>query len=157
MTLSKNRLGGLIFLLLSMTYGYTATEITLFPGEEFEPVTSRTFPYALALLGAICSLALIVFDRESESAGDGMSGDLHWRLAAGLLLLMIGYGLALEWLGFLIATILFLVCGFWMLGEHRPKILLAVAIPFTVGFWALLTQALDIYLAPGLILNFLGG
>jgi putative tricarboxylic transport membrane protein len=156
MTLSKNRIGGLLFLLLSIAYGYSALDIALFPGEELEPVSARTFPYALAFLGAICSFALIVFDRGDESIDDGMAGELHWQLAAGLLLLMIGYGLALEWLGFLIATILFLTSGFWMLGERRPKILLAVAIPFTLGFWALLTQALDIYLAPGLLLNALG-
>jgi putative tricarboxylic transport membrane protein len=70
---------------------------------------------------------------------------------------MIAYGLALEWLGFLVATTLFLLIGFWLLGERRPKIMLAVSVPFTLGFWLLLTQALDIYLAPGQILYMFGG
>lgn len=156
MMLSKNRIGGLLVLLLSIAYGYSASDIALFPGEEFEPVSARTFPYVLAVLGAVCSLALIVFDKGDGLSDDDGVGELQWRLAAGLLLLMIGYGIALERLGFLIATILFLIFGFWMLGERRPKILLAVSVPFTLAFWALLTQALDIYLAPGQLLNGLG-
>lgn len=156
MSLSKTRLGGLIFLVLSIAYGYSATSIPLFPGEEFEPFTARTLPFVLSSLGAICSAFLILFGKD-ETLGETNLAELDIRLAASLLLLMIGYGLALEWLGFLIATILFLAIGFWLLGEKRVKTIFLVAVPFTVGFWLLLTQALDIYLAPGQILNVLGG
>jgi len=157
MLVSKTRIGGLTFLLLSIAYGYSATAIPLFPGEEAEPVSARTLPYFLAVLGCALSLFLLLFGRDGDGVDDGANADLDWRLAASLLLLMIAYGLALEWLGFLVATTLFLIVGFWMLGERRPKILLAVSVPFTVGFWLLLTQALDIYLAPGQILNMFGG
>ena len=157
MLVSKTRIGGLMFLLLSMAYGYSAMSIPLFPGEEAEPFSARTLPYFLAVLGSGLSLFLLLFGRDGDHVDNGVNADLDWRLAASLLLLMIAYGLALEWLGFLFATTLFLVIGFWMLGERRLKMLLVVSIPFTVGFWLLLTQALDIYLAPGQILNMFGG
>jgi len=156
MNLSRTRIGGLAFLLLSVAYGYSATSIALFPGEESEPFSARTLPYFLAALGSALSL-LLLLGRDEDRVEENANADLDWRLAAGLLVLMIAYGLALEWLGFLVATTLFLIVGFWMLGERRPGILLAVSVPFTVGFWLLLTQALDIYLAPGQILNSFGG
>jgi len=156
MNLSRTRIGGLAFLLLSVAYGYSATSIALFPGEESEPFSARTLPYFLAALGSALSL-LLLLGRDEDRVEENANADLDWRLAAGLLVLMIAYGLALEWLGFLVATTLFLIVGFWMLGERRPRILLAVSVPFTVGFWLLLTQALDIYLAPGQILNSFGG
>ena len=157
MSLSKTRIGGLTFLLLSIAYGYSATSIPLFPGEELEPFSARTLPYFLAILGCVLSLFLLLFGRDGDSVDEASTTDLDWRLAASLLALMVAYGLALEWLGFLIATILFLIIGFWLLGERRPKILLAVSVPFTLGFWSLLTKALDIYLAPGQILTIFGG
>jgi putative tricarboxylic transport membrane protein len=154
---SKTQFGGLIFLLLSIAYGYSATSIALFPGDEAEPVSARTLPYFLAGLGCALSLYLLLFGRDGDSVDEVAITDLDWKLAAGLLLLMIAYGLALEWLGFLVATTLFLIIGFRLLGEHRPKVLLAVSVPFTLGFWLLLTKALDIYLAPGQMLTFFGG
>lgn len=156
MTFSKTRLGGLLFLALSIGYGYSAQSIALFPGEELEPFSARTLPYTLAVLGGLCSLFLVLFGKD-ELVEDSGNSELDIKLAASLLLTMVGYGLALEWLGFLLATILFLIIGFWLLGERRIKMLLGVSVPFTVGFWALLTQALDIYLAPGQVFTALGG
>jgi putative tricarboxylic transport membrane protein len=66
------------------------------------------------------------------------------------------YGLSLDWIGFLLATILFLMGGFYILGERRWKILLSVSIGFVVVFWYSLTQLLEIYLAPGRLFAGLG-
>ena len=66
-------------------------------------------------------------------------------------LLSLAYGFALDWLGFLLSTTLFLIAGFRILGEKRPKMLLLVAVPFVFIFWFGLTQMLEIYLAPGRI------
>lgn len=58
MHLTKERLGGLLFLLLSLAYGYHATQIPGYPGDEYEPFTASTLPYALAGAGALLSLLL---------------------------------------------------------------------------------------------------
>jgi putative tricarboxylic transport membrane protein len=59
------------------------------------------------------------------------------------------YGIGLIWLGFVLATSLFLLAGFYLLGERRKPILFGASFPFVTGFWLLLTKGLDIYLEPG--------
>lgn len=145
MHLTKERLGGLLFLLLSLAYGYHATLIPGYPGDEYEPFTASTLPYALAGVGALLSLLLICFpggERLQRETG-------NWRLVFALLLLMLVYGVALGWLGFVIATTLFLIGGIRLMGERSLAFACKVSLPFTLIFWALLTKGLNVYLEPG--------
>lgn len=147
MQLSRERIGALFFLLLSVVYGYYGSEIRLFPGDELEPMNARTLPYVLAGLGIALSLILFVSAKnDDQQIGNQVREWPPVLLLIGLTLL---YGLALDWLGFLVSTILFLIAGFWILGERRWKVLLQISIPFVLIFWFGLTQLLDIYLAPG--------
>ncbi len=148
MTMTKDHIGGLVFLSLSIAYGFYAGDIALLPGDEYEPFHAQTLPYALAILGGILSLALLL------SAENTADNKLHltgydFALVAKLLVLVVLFALALDWLGFLLATVFFLIAGYWLLGERRVKTLLTASIPFAVGIWLSLTQLLDIYLAPG--------
>ena len=61
------------------------------------------------------------------------------------------YGLGLTYIGFVLATGLFLLAGFYLLGERRKKVLFGAPFPFVIAFYLLLTQGLDIYLEPGVI------
>ncbi len=149
MTLTKERIGALFFLVLSLAYGYLAYQIKLYPGDELEAMTARTLPIVLSGLGILFSLVLIATANQKDQ-GKNIAG-LDWKPVILLMLLSLVYGFALDWLGFLISTTLFLIAGFWILGEKRPKILLLVAVPFVFIFWFGLTQMLDIYLAPGRI------
>jgi len=155
MRLSKERIGALFFLVLSIIYGYYGSEIKLYPGDELEPMTARTLPYFLALLGIALSMVLLITAKNDDETVQGPSRE--WLPVVLLILLTILYGLMLDWLGFIISTSIFLISGFRILGEKRLKILLLVSIPFVLIFWFGLTQLLDIYLAPGrLFANFLG-
>ena len=157
MTLRRDHVGGLLFLLLSVLYGWFIQDIAMLPGDELEPFHARTLPYALAAIGTVLSLALIV-SAGPVSVRPENDGRWYIGLTASLLVLIVLFGLVLKWLGFLIATVVFLAGGFWLLGERRPKIMLGVAIPFAVGLWLLLTQALGVYLAPGkLVTAVVGG
>ena len=149
MNLTRERIGALFFLALSAAYGYYATEIKLYPGDEYEPMTARTLPYVLSALGIGLSLILLVTGRQGRL--DGQLLRLDWKPVIILLGLTLLYGIALDWFGFLIATTLFLIAGFYTLGEKRIKVLLLVSVPFVFLFWFGLTQLLDIYLAPGRI------
>lgn len=151
MTLSKERIGALFFLVLSIAYGFYAQEIRLYPGDEYEPMTARTLPYVLAALGVAFSFALLVSGKHERISGDIVR--LNWKPVLILMGLTLLYGFALDWFGFLISTTLFLIAGFYTLGEKRVKILLLVAVPFVFIFWFGLTQLLDIYLAPGRIIG----
>ena len=73
----------------------------------------------------------------------------EWIPVVLLIVLTLLYGFALDWLGFILSTILFLVSGFRILGENRWRVLLQVSVPFVLVFWFCLTQLLSIYLAPG--------
>ncbi|MFW1677157.1 tripartite tricarboxylate transporter TctB family protein [Pontibacter sp. JAM-7] len=148
MQITKDHIGGLIFLLLSATYGYYAGHIPLLPGDEFAPFHGRTLPNALAVIGLVLSTALLVTASRDKSQTLKLAG-YHFSLVAKLLGLIVLFGLALGWLGFFVATVLFLLGGYWLLGERRIKILLLASVPFSAAIWLILTQLLDIYLAPG--------
>ena len=149
MTLSKERIGALFFLVLSVAYGFLAYEIELYPGDELEAMTARTLPVILSALGIVFSLVLIAGARQKDQGAS--IGSLDWKPVILLMLLSLAYGFTLDWLGFLVSTTLFLIGGFRILGEKRLKMLLMVAVPFVFIFWFGLTQLLDIYLAPGRI------
>ncbi|MGY5450236.1 tripartite tricarboxylate transporter TctB family protein [Agarivorans sp. MS3-6] len=146
MQISNQRIGGLIFLLFSLFYGYFSYDIPLFSGAEFEPFTPRTLPQFLALSGITCSAILLI-----TGGSDFRVSVKHlvWQPVAKLLVAMFAYGLLVNWLGFVLATIIFLVVSFRVMGETKHKKAATVAVIFTVVFWALLTQILDIYLEPG--------
>ena len=160
--MTKDKVGALAILTFSVVYGAMAFNIPEAPGVEDTGVTPSSLPIALSATGIVASLLILVLpaprridsDRDGSAFADAFKG-LDWRCAAFLFLLMIGYGLTLKPLGFLIATILFLYGGFWAMGERRIKLMLLVSIGVTVGFWFILTQLLRIYLEPG-VLRFLG-
>lgn len=157
MTITKDTIGGLVFLCLSVAYGYYARQIPLLPGDEFEPFHAQTLPNALSLIGIVLSLALLIGSVRQQDNRLTRQG-YDFLLVAKLLVLVVLFALALDWIGFLFATMLFLIGGYWLLGERRPKILLLASVPFAVGIWFVLTQLLDIYLAPGqLIASLIGG
>ena len=154
MTIAKDRIGGLIFLALSIGYGFSITLIPIYPGDEYEVFTAKTLPTALAIVGSVLSLFLLFSARnETKSA----LPSLDWIVAVKLLSLMVCYGVILETLGFLLATTLFLLAGYWMLGERRKWILFLCSLPLVIFFWYVLTQLLEIYLAPGALMQSIFG
>ncbi|WP_067093972.1 tripartite tricarboxylate transporter TctB family protein [Marinomonas atlantica] len=148
MIITKDHIGGLVFLCLSAAYGYYTGDISMLPGDEYQPFNAQTLPNILAYLGGILSIALIL--TASRDPGDRLSlKGYDFPIVVKLLVLVILFSVALEWVGFLLSTILFLIGGYWLLGERRVKILLIASIPFAVFIWFALSQLLDIYLAPG--------
>ncbi len=159
MTLNKDQIGGLIFLCLSLTYGYYAGQVDMLPGDEFEPFNARSLPLALATLGALISALLLTTSSLGKDRNDdtlSLAG-FDLLLTGKMLGLIVLFGLALHWIGFLLSTALFLLAGYWLLGERRPKMLLLSSVPFAIGIWFVLTQLLDIYLAPGQLITLLMG
>ena len=58
--INANRLGGLIFLVFCVGYGYLTTKITLLPFQQNAAFTAKTLPHALTFLGVVLSLVLIM-------------------------------------------------------------------------------------------------
>lgn len=140
------RIGGVIFLCLSCAYGYFAMEIPLDYFSRQETFTARTLPYMISAAGILVSGLLIVMP--SGPTDWRILRRLQWIPAVALLILMALYGAVLETLGFPLATIVFLIAAWMVMGERRPGLLLGLSIPLTLGFWFLMDQ-LGIYLYPG--------
>lgn len=156
MTITKDHIGGLVFLCLSVVYGYQATQIRMLPGDEYLSFNAQTLPIALAFFGGILSLALLVLSPREQGNKLVLAG-LDFPVVGALLVLIMVFAFALNWLGFLLSTVLFLVMGFWILGERRIKILFIASVPFAVVIWFSLSQLLEIYLAPGRLFTSLFG
>lgn len=147
MNLTKDRFGGLLFLLLSLIYGYYAADIPLLPGDKFEPFHAQTMPYWLSGLGIIFSLLLLVLQPTSPSENESISTS-NLMLMFGLMAFTFAFSVALPWLGFPVTTSIFLASSYWLLGERRLQMLVFASVPFALIFWLLLTQVLDVYIAP---------
>jgi len=148
--MNSSRVGGVLFLLLSILYGYFAGDIPLDYFSQQETFNARSLPRIIAVAAGLVSLGLIVMP--SPRTNWQFLGQLNWRPALLLLLLMSVYGLVLDPLGFVLATTLFLLAAFFVLGERHWIRMLAVSVPLAGGFWLLMTW-LEIYLGTGTLIQ----
>lgn len=147
----------LIFLIICLAYGYAAfftMDAGLPPFMKFNPIWPSTFPKALAVMGAI--VALIILLGVEKSGHTAEAAEINYRRltdykigqAALLMGLMVIYALALRPVGFLISTSLFLILGSAILGERRWLIMIIVAGLATGLVWWLVDEVLGIFLRP---------
>lgn len=149
MTLHRDAIAALGFLAFSIAYGWQATGIDIFPGQEYEPFTPQTFPLALAVIGGLLALGQIIKSlREAPETGESWAR-YDWLRVGLLLLSMVFYGATFTWLGFIVSTTLFLIAGYLILGERRAIVIASASVVVTICFWAIMTKVLGIYLAPG--------
>ena len=148
--MTRERMGALFFLALSLGYGALALQIELFPGSEHQLFTARTLPLGLAVAGIVVSFLMLVLPSRPAESAPAVAG-FNWAKVAGLCVLMLFYGATITRLGFVVSTSLFLIGGILLLGERRWHVALGLSLPVALAFWALLTQLLGIYLEPGLL------
>ena len=158
--MSKNKLGAFLFLFFSLFYLYEAYQIPNLPGMEFEVMTPKTFPLALAYVSIAVSLLFIILPEKIEKGSlltiESLK-ELDFKDSIILVVLMFAYGLTIRNIGFIISTTLFLGIGFYILKERRLKMLIILPLVLTVSFWLLLTQGLGIYIEPGQLFDFVAG
>lgn len=151
--MNRNRLGGVAFLAISLGYGYFAAEIPSLPIDREETMSARSLPFLLAAMGVLLSVVTIVLPATDAEAPDaGADTARHWPGVIALSAAVLGYALVIDWLGFLLATFLFLSGGFVLLGERRWPVVVVTAGALVAGLWLVLAGVLDIYLAPGRLL-----
>ena len=145
MKLTRDRISALFFLALSIAYYMGATGIELYPGDEEELINAQTFPKFIAVMAGIFSLLILVLPAKgAEEKVDWRRYD--WGRPLLLCALMVAYGLTIKWPGFFLATALFLMGGFLVLGERRWWVVLVASIPVAAGFEFVLAGLLDIYI-----------
>lgn len=152
MNVNRDSVAAFVLLAAFLAYGYQATLIELFPGQETEVFSPRTLPYLLATGGVLLCLTQLARTLRLPRAGksDTTTG-FDWGRGALLCLCMLAYGWIFTPLGFLVATTLFLMAGFLVLGERRVVVLALLPAAFSLAFWAVMTRGLGLYLAPGLL------
>jgi putative tricarboxylic transport membrane protein len=145
-----------IFLAISVVYGYASYTYKLLPFEQFMLFLPNTMPLALSGLGILLSLIIILSPKKpADAKGDALGNIDTSKLreyktgqALGLIVAMIAYALALRPIGFIPSTILFLVGAGWILGERKLHIMLLSALIGTLSIWYLVQEALGIFLRP---------
>jgi putative tricarboxylic transport membrane protein len=143
-----------IFLCTAVSYGYAAYTYPLLPFERNMSFLPNTLPLALSGLGIILSLIIILSPKnaeEEDALGDTDTSKLReykFSQALGLIGAMIVYALALRPIGFVTATVLFLVCTGWILGERKWHVMILSALIGAGTIWYLVQEALGIFLKP---------
>ncbi len=157
MTWKLDRWIALIILMVCIVYGYTAfftMDDSLPPFMRFNPIWPSTFPKLLSILGIICALVIVLgLERDPTDAKHAdidyrRLGDYKLGQAVGLLVLMVVYAFALRPLGFIGATVGFLILGSAVLGERTVYIMVPTAVVATGAVWYLVDRVLGIYLSP---------
>jgi putative tricarboxylic transport membrane protein len=142
----------LVFLTLSLLYGYSAYHYPLLPFEQNMAFLPNTLPLALSVLGVIVSL-IILFSRAKEvnnASTETLASIRTFKLGKtfSLIFAMLAYALLLRPIGFLLATFLFLVGCSILLGERKIHLLMPIAAIAAFGIWYLVQQTLGIFLSP---------
>lgn len=151
--LTRQRIGALLFLLLSLFYGAQISDIPQLPVDAVEVMNARSFPWVLSCVGVLLSIALFVTGGESSpsSVAKGVTGFRARDVVSALLLLCWTalYAWFLGWLGFLLATALFLAGGFALLGERRALLIAGTALVAAGALFMVLRYGLGLYLPAG--------
>lgn len=157
--MAREKVGALVIFLFSAAYGLLARNIPLSFLSQQEVFTARTMPYGLAVIGIVLAFFILVLptvDPEGKKSLSETTKGMDWSTAIQLVVLMLIFGLIMKWLGFILSSILFLLAGFWVLGERRIKLMLFSALLLVAVLWFIMAFLLGVYLAPGEIFYLLG-
>ena len=145
-----------VFLLISILYGYSAYTYPLLPFERNMIFLPNTMPMVLSVLGIFFTLLILLAPSPKPDAEGDALGNINlrkWReykvgQALGLIILMTLYALTLRPVGFIAATTLFLVGAGWTLGERKLMTMIGVALTGALCIWYLVHETLGIFLRP---------
>ena len=153
--INPETIGGLICVAFSISSIVLTFRIPLSssPSETF--FSARTFPLFLSVTLLLVSFYHVVTSTNKRVENPTLQGwrKYDWRRAVSLVLLMIGYALTFDFLGFVVGTFAMLFLGFWIMGERRPIRALVIAVSIVSFAWVVLTQLLDLYLESGTVLR----
>ena len=147
----KDRLGAFILLVFSLIYLRSSMDIPLDPFDLEVGFTSRSLPIFLSVSAIFISILLVffsVYDSEAKPVSDELS-HIGWRPMLALILLMAVYFTTFNYLGFVLASALFLQIAFMLLGERRLLLSVCVSLGLILLLWFILTQIFGLYLDSG--------
>lgn len=128
----------------------------------FESLSSAgAFPMAATAVMVLTGIANVIHTlRETPSQaqpGESLGAQFVRRLTPpvliGFTLAIVGYMLALEWLGFLLASYIFLVVSMWLLGSRRIGLVLIVSALSLGAIYLIFQTAFSVVLPSGTLLQ----
>ncbi|QEM81223.1 tripartite tricarboxylate transporter TctB family protein [Halomonas binhaiensis] len=146
--------------ILVVLFGYFFLQARELPSSMWEPLGSGSFPRLVLGLLMLINLAIIAKElRNLKGRSPGAKGQTAawiWRhrLAFAVLGLLAVFILALPWLGFAVASFLFIMLGQWLLGARSLRqicIAVVIAVVFSFGADALFRDVFVISLPRGLL------
>jgi len=158
--MAKNTIGSLFFLAFSIFYFINVFSIKKMPGGHFEVMTASTFPYYIGLAGIIISTMILIFsfiEKDEEILSLSYLKTLDFKTTVYFVGAMMFYGFTIRSLGFILATIIFLLIGFVLLKERNIKRILLISVGVSVGFYLILNNVLGVYIEPGMIADYFVG
>ena len=147
-SLSADRTAALLFLLVVGLYGWGGSQLTAaLQGDLIGPAF---FPRILTVLGLVLGVLLFVQGRPgaAKDASEASGSDVTALVPAAMLLV---YALVLEWLGFPVATVAFLIVAFRYLGHPSWIGAAGYSVVITAAVFALFQYVLDLKLPLGML------
>lgn len=145
---SSDRVAALLFLVVVALYGWQGSKFTA--ALQVDVVGPTLFPGILTAAGLVLGLVLLVNAprRRPEDAAEGLRGQL---VVLTPVLLLLGYALAFEPAGFLVATVVFLTVSFKYFGQPTWPGALLYSLCITAVVYLLFNYGLELKLPPGLL------
>lgn len=154
--MTSDRKGGEIAVALALAAvgaGFAFLALKLPAGNEPGTPGPGTAPAFLGMALAGCGLfiAIRAMMQNAQAGPEAASASSQWRKPVTALALLIACAVALEPLGFILSTFLFLAAGFMLLGETDWRISIPAAAVGSMGLWLFFTKLLGVGLPYGLI------
>lgn len=148
---NKDRVGASLISAFSLFYLRSSLSI---PVDSFDTeigFTSKTLPIFLGSSAFVISLLLLLISylqSEGESISES-ARNYDWKPVLALILLMTAYVAIFSYLGFVLASALFLQSAFFLLGERRLLVSISVSLGLVLFLWLILTHVFGLYLDEG--------
>lgn len=159
MSVFATRLTGLVLLAFALVWTVVAFRV-IPEGFGGTALTPRTFPIGLGIVLALLSIGLIAgtFMRNGERdevvlpPSKSERASEIWAIACTFGFLIV-YMIALNFVGFVIATIAVLAATLWfVLRSRSPLVVIGVPLGLTFGIWLVMGKFMGVYLPHGTLI-----
>jgi putative tricarboxylic transport membrane protein len=157
---ASNLLTGAVLLVVSLLWCWGVVE-TIPGADDGSRLGARGFPLGLGILLGVLSLVLLVQGLLTQIDGESAEGEADltgtrtelWAVLSTVALLC-GYALLLEYVGFIIATVLIVVIAIGpVLQVWRAKLILFTSLGLSLGVYVIFGKLLGVYLPYGKLIN----
>ena len=150
------RLPALALVAFAALYLWQTLAIPLDPWSATEAINARTLPFAYGVVLFLVGAALLIRPHALPSSGgdktksEADGGTLQrWLKLAAQCVIIVGFGIAIPFVGPWVALGALLVASLLAAGERRLPILIFLPIGTAGAAWLIVAVLLDIYVDPG--------